>query len=103
MTNIPTTSNYRCCGIVGLSSEIADILLACVCVCVFRTLLLFEHSDHVVLAVVCALFTHSSSPARVFLACLWFIHSFVRPICNCVVGTKFVTPLTVVGDYGYEL
>jgi len=36
-----------------------------VLVSVCSTLLMFEHSDHVLVAVACALFTHSSSPARV--------------------------------------
>ena len=43
-------------------------VVACMCmfVCVsVSTLLIFEHSDHVLIAVACALFTHSGSPARV--------------------------------------
>ena len=44
--------------------------------------MLFEHSDHVVIAVVCALFTHSSSPARVmWLHCH---HPLTLLLCHTV-------------------
>lgn len=41
-----------------------------------RTLLMFEHSDHIVIAVACALFTHSSSPARFRGAILFMVAFF---------------------------